>query len=456
MNYLSKLILFSITITISVSKVAAEPISELVIDDNDFYSRNSKKELLGKLLMFDKILSGNKNIACASCHHPYTFTGDGLSLSVGEGGTGLGILRDTGAGKDAIIERVPRNAPPIFNLGAKEFTKQFHDGRVEVDPTQPGGFRSPAGPQLPEGLDNVLAAQALFPVTSATEMAGQSGENQIADAAHINKLSGENGVWDLIVKRLQNNTEYEELFINTFDDVQTAKDINIVHVANSIAAFEAIAWRCTESLFDRYVKNPDETIVSAEVMQGADVFYNPEKGNCVSCHNGPLQTDHQFHAIGVPQIGPGKGDNQDGYADGRDDFGRERVTGLSENRYQFRTPSLRQVALTGPWGHDGAFNNLEAMIRHHLNPVQSLLDYDKSQAVLPSRDDLDAEDFAVQDDTHRLQEITQTIEIKPISLSDEDISYLIKFLEQGLTDFNQIDLRKNIPTRVPSGLPVYD
>ncbi|MEE9413086.1 MAG: cytochrome-c peroxidase, partial [Methylococcales bacterium] len=160
-------------------------------EDTDFYNNgipDEKKVELGKLLFFDKILSGNKNISCATCHHTLTDTGDGLSLPVGEGGQGLGLTRDTGSEENAIHARVPRNAPPVFNLGAKEFSRMFYDGRVEVSPDQPTGFRSPAGTDLPVGLDNVLAVQALFPVTSAEEMAGQVGENPQADAAAAGNL----------------------------------------------------------------------------------------------------------------------------------------------------------------------------------------------------------------------------------------------------------------------------
>jgi cytochrome c peroxidase len=145
---------------------------------------------LGRLLMFDKILSGNRNIACATCHHPLAWTGDGLSLSVGEGGCGLAVTRDLGSGSSAVVERVPRNAPFVFNLGAREVGVLFHDGRVAVDPTHPSGFRTPAGDALPPGLGSVLAAQAMFPVTSTTEMAGQPGENPIADAAGAGDVAG--------------------------------------------------------------------------------------------------------------------------------------------------------------------------------------------------------------------------------------------------------------------------
>lgn len=70
-------------------------------------------------------------------------------------------------------------------------------------------------------------------------------------------------------------------------------------------------------------------------MDGANLFYGKE--NCATCHTGYFLSDQKFHAIGVPQIGPGKGDN----VDGRDDFGRETVSGDIADRYTFRTPSLR-------------------------------------------------------------------------------------------------------------------
>ena len=145
----------------------AGPVPPVV--DTDFYDDGAPPTArveLGRVLFFDKILSGNLNISCASCHHPMAGTGDGLALSVGEGGRGLGVTRDTGYAEDAVHERVPRNAPPLFNLGAREFVRLFLDGRVEEDPTAPSGFSTPAGDDLPDGLDNVLAAQAMFSVAN--------------------------------------------------------------------------------------------------------------------------------------------------------------------------------------------------------------------------------------------------------------------------------------------------
>lgn len=417
-------------------------------DDSDYYENgqpDAKKVELGKALFFDKILSGNKNISCATCHHPLTDTGDGLSLPVGEGALGLGVTRDTGSGSDAVPERVPRNAPPLFNLGAKEFERMFHDGRVEVDPSQPTGFKTPAGENLPYGLENVLAAQAMFPVTSATEMAGQGDENDLALAASGGDLVA---IWDLLTQRLRSVPKYVEMFISTYGDVSSADDITFVHAANAIAAFEATAWRSNNSPFDLFLQG-DQNAMSNNAKKGMRLFYG--EANCAACHSGTFQTDQQFHSIAMPQIGPGKGDGEDG----REDFGRERVTMDDSDRFRFRTPSLRNVALTGPWGHAGPYNSLEDIVRHHLDTIMELYNYDTSQAVLPSRLDLDALDFMVQDDSDRLDAIATANELEPIALKDKEIRYLLDFLH-ALTDPAMVDLRGDIPPDLPSGLPLPD
>ncbi len=429
---------------------AAGPIPGAVTDA-DFYDDGAPaaaKVELGKFLYWDKILSGNQNIACASCHHSLTDTGDGLSLPVGEGGRGLGVARDTGSGADAVHERVPRNAPPVWNLGATSMTFMFHDGRVSADPTQPSGFASPAGPDLPAGLDNPLAAQAMFPVTSATEMAGQAGENSIADAASVGNLAGPGGVWEQLADRLQGVPEYVDLFIAAYDDIAGAGDITYVHAANAIAAYETVAFRADDSPFDRYLRG-DKRAISPAAKRGMRLFYG--QAGCGSCHSGKFQTDMDFHAIAMPQIGNGKGDGLNGH----DDFGRERVTGDAADRYRFRTPPLRNVALTGPWGHDGAYDSLEAVVRHHLDATASLDAYDTTQAVLPSRPDLDAIDFEVHDDFTSRADLAAASEIAPVQLNDKKFNDLMAFLH-ALTDVNSPDIRHTTPRYLPSGLPLAD
>lgn len=422
------------------------------LTDADFHPVDEKKAELGQLLAFDKELSGNRNTSCLTCHHPFTGTSDGLALPIGEGGEGLGVTRNTGVSSEAVHERVPRNAPHLFNLGAKEFNTFFHDGRLAVDEDgiYTSGFVSPAGHDLPEGLDNILAAQAMFPVTSATEMAGQAGENTIADASAASDLAGPNGIWALLGERLQANPEYVDLFIDTFDDINQPTDITYVHAANAIAAFEAKAFRCDNSPFDAWLRNRKKNALNKQANKGRKLFYG--KAGCSSCHSGPFQTDQSFHAIAMPQIGPGKGDGLNGH----DDFGREQFTGSSADRYKFRTPTLRQVAQTGPYGHAGAYSTLEAVVRHHLDPVNSLYNYDQSQAKLPSRADLDAIDFQVMNDTGSIAAIADANELSPIDLSDKEVDQLIAFLHT-FSDPNCVDLSHTVPMQgVPSGLPLYD
>jgi len=420
------------------------------VEDADFREEydDPEKAALGQLLFFDKILSGNQNMSCASCHHPLTATGDGLSLSVGEGAIGLGVTRNLGTGPDAVPERIGRNAPALFNVGAKQFKRLFHDGRVAEDVTQPSGFRTPAGDAFPNGIETVLAAQAMFPVVSASEMAGQPGENPIADAVAAGNLAGPDGAWMQLADRIRAIPEYVERFTTVFAAVEGPDDITLPMAANAIAAFEGSVWRADDSPFDRYLRG-DKRAMSKDAQKGMRLFYG--QAGCHECHSGSFQTDHEFHAVAMPQIGPGKGDGPDG----RDDFGRERVTGDPADRFRFRTPTLRQVAVSGPWGHAGAYDSLEAVVRHQLDSATGLATWDPEQVVLPSRPDLDAVDLVVQSDPARVAAIAAASEIEPRPSSDKDVHRLIEFLH-ALTDRAKVDLRRDVPRSVPSGLPIYE
>lgn len=442
------------------------------VTDADFRAPDEVKVELGRLLMYDKILSGNKNTSCATCHHSLTDTGDGLSLPVGEGGKGLGVTRNTGLNKNAIHERVPRNAPPVYNLGAHEFEVMFHDGRVSVNPNFPSSCETPVGFDLPANLENVLACQAMFPVTSATEMAGQEGENRIANAAADGNLAGRGGVWHKLAKRLQAIPEYVDMFIAAFPDINVKQDIMYSHAANAIAAFEGVFWRADNSPFDQYLRG-DANAMSANAIAGMNLFYygnvngngygygygygfgNGNVNTCADCHSGKFQTDHSFHAIAMPQIGAGRGSNSPNKTGGHEDFGREQATGLPADILKFRTPNLRNVALTAPYGHAGAYNSLRSVVEHHLDTVTALSNYDQTQAVLPSRSDLDALDFITMNDPDRVGYIALHNELQPMSYSNDDVDRIIDFLN-ALTDPGSIDLRNDVPSSVPSGLPMYD
>ncbi|MEM7316891.1 MAG: cytochrome c peroxidase, partial [Planctomycetota bacterium] len=345
------------------------------------------------------------------------------------------------------------------------------------------GFWTPAREQLPEGLENVLAAQAMFPVLSHIEMAGHKGENPIGTAVANDQLAGEDGAWNLLAQRLRAIPAYVQLFADVFDDVDTADDITFVHAANALAAFETVAFRTDNSPFDAYLRSGNADILGEQAADGMALFYG--EAGCGQCHSGSLQTDNDFHAIAMPQIGPGKQHGQDtsywrasGFPDRLEDQGRYRVSFDPEDKYAFRTPSLRNVELTGPWGHAGNYATLEGVIRHHLDPVTSLHNYQTdnanlvpvnnlvekagrgSELLFPAINPARLDDYMARDTwVHRRDELRASIadanDLDPTSLNEQEITQIVAFL-QSLTDPASRDLSHLIPTAVPSGLPVSD
>ncbi|WP_322789096.1 cytochrome-c peroxidase [Thiohalocapsa halophila] len=418
------------------------------LTDTDFHADGAPppaEVALGRLLFFDKLLSGNRNIACATCHHPDAATGDGLALSIGEGGRGPALERTPGLGADRVPARVGRNATPLFNVGARSYKRMFHDGRVEVHPQDPARFLTPAGSALPGGLRNVLAAQAMFPVLAPLEMAGQEGENAIAEAVAAGDFQR---AWALLTARLQNPANgYTDYFIDVFPHIDAADDIGFVDAANALAAFQAATWRSDNAPFDSWLRG-DRTALSEAEQRGLNLFYGD--AGCHRCHSGPLLTDHRFHAVGMPQLGQGKGNGFDGL----DDFGRENVTGDPADRYRFRTPSLRNVMLTGPWGHAGGFDSLRNLLRHHLDPVAGLRHYSPAP-LAPARADLAGTDLTVMRSHARRDAIARRVEQRPVRLTDGEVADLLAFLG-ALTDATLSDAQSLVPGQVPSGLPVRD
>ncbi|MEM6762803.1 MAG: cytochrome c peroxidase, partial [Pseudomonadota bacterium] len=326
-----------------VTAGAGEPPSlPAPLTDADFRPINRAKAQVGQFLFYDPILSGNRNIACAICHHPRFGTGDGLALSLGEGGVGLGPERAVDP-QNSPEQRVPRNAQPLFNLGAHEFTTLFHDGRIERDPEHPSGIRTPLGTDMPQGFDTILAAQTMFPVLSPDEMAGHYSENDVSTAVRLGRLTGEGGAWDIIADRVAAIPEYHAMFAAFDPEIAAGRQITFVDVSNAVAAFMEWEWRSDDSPFDAHLAGAEP--LSGTALQGLNLFYGD--AGCGACHTGPLLTDHQFHAMGAPQLGPGKAKR---FEDHRRDDGRMEVTGDPADAFRFRTPSLRNVAITGPWG----------------------------------------------------------------------------------------------------------
>lgn len=426
----------------SVSALAFNAAEYIVTDDAFIEPTNMAAVELGQLLFFDAELSGNRNISCASCHHPTLGTADGVSLSIGEGGKGLGPDRVVADESNPPEQRIGRHSPAVFNLGAKEFEVLFHDGRLESDPNQPQNIRTPLAADMVRGFDSILSAQSMFPVLSGDEMAGHYSENDVSTAVRLGMLTDQGGAWDIIAKRIAAIPEYRQRFEAAYN--VSRDDIDFTDISNAIADFLSFEFRADNSPFDRYVQGGDALEPGA--MQGLELFYG--KAQCSTCHSGPFQTDHKFHAIAMPQFGPGKAARFENH---QRDVGRMRVTGDSADAYKFRTPSLRNLTLTAPYGHTGAYATLEGIVRHHLDPVAGLNSYDRSQIIVPAL--AGAQDWAVMDDPAELIAIANANELKPIALTDTEVENLIDFLHT-LTDPISKDGRLGVPKTVPSGLPV--
>ncbi len=388
------------------------------LTDDDFLFFDREQAAIGHQLFYDPILSGNRNISCAHCHHPDFGTSDGLSLGIGEGGRGLGPDRTPGTGADRIRKRIPRNAPGLWNLGARDIHTMFHDGRLSLSDVYGNGFNSPAQEWLPEGLNSLLAAQALFPLTAQFEMAGNVAENEVTGAVHDRIDKG----WPIIAKRVRTDPKYGPAMVAAFDDVDSTEDITITHVANALAAFMAIEWRSTDSPFDHFLTG-DETALTPDQKAGMRLFYG--KARCATCHSGPLLSDQKFHALALPPFGPGRTRQWDAYAR---DVGRMGESNRLEDAYRYRTPMLRNVALTAPYGHNGAFPDLEGIIRHHLNPATSLSRWTSDQAALPKVPWLEQADFIVWQDQFEMARQRAKVDITPVDLSDGEIAQLVAFL----------------------------
>ena len=345
---------------------------------------------LGRLLFFDPILGGEQDVSCATCHHPDFAWADGLERSVGVGG-GVGLSHDRRRGFSAIdgrpLEETARNAPTVLNAGlAGRFgpepdflSVQFWDGRV----------------------DKGLEAQALLPLGSADEMAGHAFSEQ--QASHE------------VVARLREIEAYEALFLEAFPVMSGAETaITASTLARALAAFQR-QLIAPDSPFDRWLEGEDAAL-DASALRGLALFAG--EAGCVGCHHGPMLSDYGFHVIGARQAGPGRPLTR-GY-----DRGRFDVTGEEGDLYAFRTPTLRQIASTAPYGHAGTYASLEEIVALHV---------------------LRANDGGL--DPARLDLL-----LRPVDLDEGQTADLVAFLRSLDGLLPEVE----VPERVPSGLrPIF-
>lgn len=435
-----KLSRLGLLLLLATPAIAAADARPKPLTDADFRQHSSEEISLGRLLFWDAELSGNRNIACGTCHHPRFGTGDGVSLSLGEGGIGLGPDRHPDPA-DMPEQRIPRNAPALFNLGTLSLSSLFHDGRIETDAGRSSGLRTPLEDEMVAGFASLLSAQSMFPVLSPDEMAGHYSENEISTAVRQGRLTGPDGAWERIAKRIASIPDYQTMFESTYPEIAAGRAVHFTDISNAIAAFVSTEWRSDTSPFDAWLR--DEAPLPEPAATGAALFYG--KAGCSECHSGPLLTDQGFHAMGAPQLGPGKTER---FETSQRDIGRMRVTNHAEDAYAFRTPSLRNVTATGPYGHAGGHTDLRGFIADHADPVAGLARY-QPQAILPAFEPA-RDDWAISRDW---SEITAAVTRPGTPLAADDLTAILAFLD-SLTDPQAIAGRLGIPETVPSGLPI--
>ena len=348
---------------------------------------------LGKRLFFTKALSGEFDVACASCHHPMLGGADSLSLGVGvdavdESLLGPGRVHAVGSvGYDG-GPTVPRNAPTSFNTVFFDEVL-FWDGRVEslgktpkVNGDDGNGIRTPDsafGVADPNSGPNLPTAQARFPVTSDFEMRGhvfEAGNSNDDVRNHLAARLGNYGVGagEIVEDWLPHfRTGFENpTGLNT--ELITADNI-----ALALGEYERSQQFVVNPWF-LYVTGNNKAI-STSAKRGALLFFRTKAQggfDCASCHSGDLFTDEKFYCIALPQVGRGKGNGGTVSLDTQD-LGRFYETGNADDRFAFRTPSLLNVQVTGPYGHAGSYTTLRGIIEHHLSVANAISNYDTNQ-----------------------------------------------------------------------------
>jgi cytochrome c peroxidase len=259
---------------------------------------------LGRRLFYDKRLSKDNTLACASCHEPNAYFTDDRQVSKGVGGQ-LGV----------------RNAPTLLNVAYQPF--QFWDGRALT-----------------------LEDQAASPMINPVEM------NQ----AH--KVS---------VSKLRRDPVYHSMFRAAFG----TEDVTLSRIEKALASFERTLLS-GDSAFDRFQYGGQKDALTPQQVRGLAVFINPAKGNCAACHTINAQyalfTDGKFHNLG-------EGVEEDGVT--FKDLGRYHQTGIETDRGAFKTPTLRNVAKTAPYMHDGSLKTLKEVVDFYAGQGNSNPNLDK-------------------------------------------------------------------------------
>lgn len=329
---------------------------------------------LGRRLFMDHRLSHNNTMSCAMCHVPEQgFTSNELGAAIGIEGRSL-----------------RRNAPALYNVGYQR--SFFHDGR-----------------------EPHLEAQIWGPLLSRVEMGMPS--------------------MGYVTEKARQLPEYRGLFEAAFGGPVTAE-----RIGQAIASYQRTLVS-GNSRFDRWRYGSDTAALDAQAQRGFRIFTG--KGRCAACHligeRSALFTDHQFHNTGIGwertmvperrsyrvQLAPGsvvevESSLLKSFEPPQPDVGRYEVTTALKDRWAYKTPTLRNVALSAPYMHDGSLPTLEAVVAF----------YDRGGIDNENRSPL----------------------ITPLGLDDEEKAALVAFLKT-LTGDNAEALAMDA-RRAPATLPV--
>ena len=158
-----------------------------------------------------------------------------------------------------------------------------------------------------------------------------------------------------VIAKLQVTVKYKSLFKSAYGD----ETVNSQRLLKSLAQFMGQIYSCN-SKFDYYKRHEKNVQLTDQELNGYNLF----QANCNSCHKEPLFSDFEFRSNGIP-VDPVLNDN-----------GREHITNQLQDRYKFKTPSLRNIALTYPYMHDGSFKTLEACLDHYTNASKNTMNLD--------------------------------------------------------------------------------
>jgi len=287
---------------------SALPKSFAVPSDNP---SSPEKVALGRLLFWDPILSGNRDVACATCHHPRFGYSENRDISIGVNGAGLGNNREFAIPNS--IPFVKRNSQTILNVA--------FNGLDET-----GRYNPSKAPMFWDLRVQSLETQALEPIKSFEEMRGNAYP--------------EDRALETVVSRLRAFEEYRTLFAKAFGSEQV---IDVRNVGKALAAFQR-SLIANNSPFDRYMRGDTGAMTQAQI-RGMRRF---ERVGCANCHNGPMFSDYKVHVLSVPE-NPRLPEPDRG----------------TDRTHAFRTASLRNLAYTAPYMHSGVFETLGDVVEFY-------------------------------------------------------------------------------------------